>query len=325
MAVSDDLLKSLSKKYGDKIVYLLSDKEPTPVDVIPTGSLSVDYRVGVGGIPRGRITELFGPESSGKTTLCQYIMGYGQKAGLNVAYVDTEQSFDLDYGTLCGINVEEKSFVFSQPSSLEEGLNVIEDLIDSDELGLIVLDSAVGISPEKEIKDDLADANVSLISKLLTKFCRRNIYKIRDKNIALVITNQVRDKIGAYIPTLETTGGHAMKHFASLRIQTSRIGDIKEGEDVIGVQYRAVIRKNKVAALDRPAKFSIYYGKGIWRAEDVLTNAIEYGIISLRGSYVTYEGETMAQGKVNAMRVLEENPELMGKITAELMAQLKKG
>jgi recombination protein RecA len=324
MPVSSDLLKSLAKEYNEKIVFMLSDTESLPIEAISTGALSVDYNSGIGGIPRGRITELFGPESSGKSTLCQNVVAHAQLDKLNVAYIDTEQSFDREYAAICGVNITDDSLVFSQPDSLETALELAEKFIASKEFGLIVVDSVVGISPLKESEDDLQDANVSLISRLLTKFCRRNIYAIRDSNVALLVTNQVRDKIGAYVPTLETTGGHALKHFAGMRIQTSRTADIKEGADnIIGVQYKAVFKKNKVAAPYRTGKYSIYFGKGIWRAEDVLTNAIEFGIMSMRGSYIVYNGDVIAQGKVNAVRVLEETPEIMEQITKDLLDQIK--
>jgi|WetSurMetagenome_2_1015567.scaffolds.fasta_scaffold00807_16 recombination protein RecA len=320
MPVSADLLKTLNKKYGDTILRTFSDNSHQPVDVISTGALSVDYCSGVGGIPRGRITELYGPESTGKTTLCQYIIAHAQEQNLNVAYIDTEQSFDPSYAKLCGVNLD--SLVFCQPDSLDAGLLFTEDLLASGEFGLIVFDSVVGISPKKELDDELTDANVSLISRLITRFCRRNIYTIRDLNTALVFTNQVRDKIGAYIPTLETTGGHALKHFAAVRLLTGRVKDIKEGDEVIGTEFRATFKKNKVAAPYKTAGFSIYFGKGIWKAEDVLTNALTYGIINMRGSYVVYDGNTIAQGKAAAIEELENKPELMAEISKKLLDTL---
>jgi recombination protein RecA len=320
MPVSADLLKSLNKKYGDTILRTFSDRSHLPVEVIPTGALSVDYSSGVGGIPRGRITEFFGPESTGKSTLCQYLITHAQEQDLNVAYVDTEQSFDPIYAQLCGVNLD--TLVFCQPDSLDAALLFTEELISSGEFGLVVFDSVVGISPQKELDDELTDANVSLISRIITRFCRRNIYTIRDTKTALVFTNQVRDKIGAYIPTLETTGGHALKHFAAIRLLTGRVKDIKDGENIIGTEFRATFKKNKVATPYKTASFSIYFGKGIWVAEDVLTNALTYGILTMRGSYIVYKGETIAQGKAAAIQILEENVKLREQISQEILATL---
>lgn len=320
MPVSKDLLKSLNKSYGESFFRTFVDNTHEPIKVIQTGALDLDYCSGVGGIPRGRITEIFGPESTGKSTLCQYLMGHAQLANLNVAYVDTEQSFDPDYARLCGMDLT--NLITCQPDSLDSALKATEDLIDSRELGLIVFDSVVGISPQKELDDNFEDANVSLIARSLAKFCRRNIYTIRDSEVALVFTNQVRDKIGAYMATFDTPGGHALKHYAAMRIQTGKVKDIKVGEDVIGTEYRAIFKKNKVASPHKPASFSIYYGKGIWPAQDVLTNALNYGILTLRGSYVVYKGEVLAQGKVPAMEILDENVELRNSISQELLNTL---
>lgn len=316
MSDLDTLIESLRKKHSEDMVFMTDNLPDLAVEAIPSGSMSFDIASGIGGVPRSRITELFGVESSGKTTLCQHILANAQKAGLNCAYIDTEHAIDFDYMQVCGVDVSK--VLFSQPDTFEGALDLVEDLINSGEIQLILFDSLVGIAPEKEIEDELKAANVALISKLLTKFFRRNIHNIKKNNVALVVTNQARDIIGAYVPMVGTAGGHAIKHYASLRVQTYKGKDIKTATEIVGSEFRAVFRKNKVGRPSQTAYYSIYYGYGIDRVFDILNVALEYGILKKRGSYIVYEGETLAQGKVKTLDFLKHSPEVLKQIEKEL-------
>lgn len=320
MTSTEEILKSLRKKYPENLVYTLTDFVAEPVESIPSGSISFDIESGIGGIPRGRAIEIFGAESSGKSTLCQHMVANAQEKGILCAYIDTEQSLDLGYAQKCGVDIN--NLVISQPDTFEMALNLTEDLIVQPEIGLIIFDSVVGISPEKEKEDNLEDRNVSLIASLLTKFFRRNVYQLRDTKTSLVMTNQVRDSIGTYIKHFDTTGGHALKHFAAMRIQTSKVGEVKDGSDIIAAEIKAVFRKNKLGPPYRTANFEIYFDKGIWKPADILKNSIDRGIIKTRGSYFVYEGETIAQGKVNTLNKFSESPELLSTIESELLKHI---
>lgn len=322
----NEILKVLRKKYYDEIVYTLDNFPKSKVSAIPTGSYSIDIASGIGGVPRGRIIEWFGPESSAKSTMCYHTTANAQKMGLLCAYIDTEQSLDLNYAEVCG--VDPSKLIISQPASLDEGLNLVEDLIEMGDVGLIVFDSVAGASPQKELDDDLSDSNVGRVANLLAKFFRRNSQKIADKNIAMIFTNQVRDKIGAFMPTYETPGGHAFKHFAAMRIQNSTAkkekGKDESGEDGISaVTFSSTFKKNKLSAPFRVAEFKVIFGQGIYQMEDLLTNCVEYGIITQNGTsknsaLYTYNNETLGKGIKSTIQTIVDTEGLKEQLESEL-------
>lgn len=317
MTELETFIKDLRKKYEDDYILITSDlMEDQKTDVIPTGSLAVDAATGIGGIPLGRITELYGVESSGKTTLCQHIVSNAQKKGYTCAYIDTEQAIDPDYMEICGVDLGK--LLISQPDSMNTALQLTEDLIASGQINLIVFDSVVGISTDAEKEKDLGERTVSSIAGLLTQYFRRNMPAIKQNNVALIFTNQARDVIGSYVPMIGTTGGHALKHYASLRMQTRKAKDIKLGEDIVGTECEVNFKKNKVGGFPgRIASYSIMYGRGIARSADVVQAALDYGVLVARGAWINYNGENIGQGKQNLIASLETNTELLDKIEAD--------
>lgn len=318
----NEILKVLRKKYYDEIVYTLDNFPKSKVSAIPTGSYSIDICSGIGGIPRGRSIELFGSESTGKSSLCYHIVAQAQKMGLLCAYIDTEASLDLNYAATCG--VDPSKLIISQPASLDEGLNLVEDLVEIGDIGLIIFDSVAGVSPQKELDDDLSDSNVGQVAKLLSKFFRRNSQKIADKNVTVVFTNQVRDVIGTFFPTFGTPGGHAFKHFAAMRIMTSSAKKEKSTDDEVNaVNFTATFKKNKLAVPFKVATFKILFGQGIYQMEDLLTNCVEYGIITQNGTsknsaLYTYNNETLGKGIKSTIQTIIDTEGLKEQLESEL-------
>ena len=322
MTELETLIKDLRKKYQDDYILITSDLLTGTEDVISTGSLLVDAATGIGGIPLGRVTELYGVESSGKTTLCQYIVANAQKKGYTCAYIDTEQALDPDYMEICGVDLG--TLLLSQPDTMNIALQLTEDLIASGEINLIIFDSVVGISTEAEKEKDLGERTVSSIAGLLTQYFRRNMSGIKQNNVGVVFTNQARDVIGSYVPMVGTTGGHALKHYASLRMQTSKSKDIKQGEDIIGTECKVNFKKNKVGGFPgKVATYNILYGKGILRSADVVEAALEYGVLVQRGAWINYAGENISQGKQNLIDSLDANTELLDKIEVDTRKVMK--
>ena len=303
----EDILKTVRRKFSDDSIFMLDDFADSPVDVISTGLLDIDWKSGKNGIARGRVTEIYGAEATGKSTLCSSIIAQAQKQDILCAYIDTEQSMDFEFASKIGVQPDK--LLLSQPDHLEGAFGVAEALIESGEVGLLVFDSYVGVGTQKEFEeDDFGKANYGG-SKLNYQWFRRNMSTIRKNNVAVVFTNQVRDLIGAYMPSLTTPGGHALKHHASMRIQTSRVKDIKVGEDIIGVEFKAVFKKNKLAPPFKTAAFEIYFDRGIWPESDVLTVALANGVLEQAGAYYRYLGETLGQGKISTIKYLQEHPE----------------
>lgn len=317
MSDLETLLKDLRKKYEDDYIVITSDlMDSGGLKVVPTGSLNVDAATGVGGIPLGRITELYGVESSGKTTLCQHIVANAQKMGLTCAYIDTEQALDPDYMEICGVDLSK--LLISQPDTMNTALALTEDFINSGQINLIVFDSVVGISTDSEKEKELGERTVSSIAGLLTQYFRRNMPGIRENNVGVIFTNQARDVIGSYVPMIGTTGGHALKHYSSLRIQTKKSKDIKQGDDIIGTECEVNFKKNKVGGFPgKVATYNIIYGKGIYRPADVVQAALDYGVLVQRGAWINYNKENVAQGKQNLIDLLATNTELLDKIESD--------
>lgn len=309
--MTSDFLSDIVDKFGEAVLVDSTDV----VDVIPTGSISLDVSIGVGGIPRGKITEIAGAESSGKTTLAMSVVKNALKAGLRSLYIDAENM--LDYGLLkdmVGQEFNKDQLVILNPETAEDAFNMIEMGLRSGDFELIILDSVGSMAPKKEQEDDFEDANVALLARLVTKFLRRNAHVIAEKNIALLLLNQVRSKIGAYMASFETPGGHALKHFASLRIMLSRGVEMKVGNETVGIMTKFVIKKNKLSAPFRSFTIPIVFGKGIDEFSDAVDFCSMLGVIKKKGSYYKFEDVTLGQGKLQAGDYLEKHPETLEKI-----------
>ena len=316
-----DFLTDIVDKFGDSVLVDSTDV----VDVIPTGSISLDVSIGVGGIPRGKITELFGSESSGKTTLAISVVKNALKLGLKSLYIDAENM--LDYGLLrdmVGQEFNKEQLVILNPETAEDAFNMIEMGLGSGDFQLIILDSVGSMAPKKEQEDDFEDANVALLARLVTKFLRRNAHVIAEKNIALLLLNQVRSKIGAYMASFETPGGHALKHFTSLRISLSRGQEMKIGNETVGIMTKFVIKKNKLSAPFRSFTIPIVFGKGIDEYSDAVDFCSMLGVIKKKGSYYKFEDVTLGQGKLQAGDYLEKHPETLDKIKVSVYNVLNK-
>ena len=298
--------------------FIVSEKDDRGIEVISTGSLSLDACIGAGGIPRGRFTEIFGPESAGKTTLCLSIAKQAIDKGLKVLYVDIEWGLDYKYINKIIGESHKGMLHLSWPETAEEALLVVEEGIMSNEYGLIILDSIGALAPEKEKEDKLTDANVGLVPRILSKFARRSAFAVHKNNVAVIMINQVRDKIGAYIPTLETPGGHAIKHLYSLRISLFYPQKIKQGDEIIGTNTNFSIKKNKLAPDGRSFYFSIIHGKGVDYVRDVVNFATEIGVIDKNGSWLGYDGKNIGQGVDKTVKFLEEDKETLDKIVEQV-------
>jgi recombination protein RecA len=300
-------LDSLTKRFGEGTIMRLGDAQHMVVETIPTGSLSLDIALGVGGVPRGRVIEIYGPESSGKTTLCQHIIAEAQKRGGVCAFVDMEHALDPNYAERCGVDIN--NLYVSQPDTGEQALEIAEALIRSGTMDVVVVDSVAALVPRAEIEGEMGDAHVGLQARLMSQALRKLSGIIKQTNTVVIFTNQLRSKIGVMFGNPETTsGGNALKFYASVRLDIRRVQAIKAGNDVIGNRTRVKVKKNKVASPFTECEFDIMYNEGISLTGDVLDLAVEYGIVDKRGAYFRY-GETMlGQGRENAKVFLAENP-----------------
>jgi recombination protein RecA len=327
-ASKDDRLKSIDiaigqieKQHGKGTVMRLGDSATNEIATISTGSIMVDYALGVNGIPRGRVTEIYGPEASGKTTLALQIIAQAQKAGGYAAFIDAEHAFDPKYARALGINTDE--LLVSQPDSGEQALEITETLIRSGALDVIVIDSVAALVPRAELEGEMGDSHMGLQARLMSQALRKITGVVSKTRTSCVFINQVREKIGVMFGNPETTtGGRALKFYSSVRIDIRRIGSIKKGDEVLGNRTKVKIVKNKVAPPFKVVEFNILYGKGISRISEVLDLAVEYDIIEKRGSWYRYEGEPIGQGTDAAIQFLEEDEELANKIEASVRAKL---
>lgn len=317
----DIAIGQIEKQHGKGTVMRLGDHSATEIATISTGSIMVDYALGVNGIPRGRITEIYGPEASGKTTLALQIIAEAQKAGGYAAFVDAEHAFDPKYARNLGINTDE--LLVSQPDSGEQALEITETLIRSGALDVIVVDSVAALVPRAELEGEMGDSHMGLQARLMSQALRKITGVVSKTRTACVFINQVREKIGVMFGNPETTtGGRALKFYSSVRIDIRRVGSIKKGEDVLGNRTKVKIAKNKVAPPFKVVEFNILYGQGISRISEILDLAVEFDIIEKRGSWYRYEGEPIGQGTDAAMQFLEEDSDLCSNIEARVREKL---
>jgi recombination protein RecA len=316
----DKALSDITKRYGDGAIMRLGEAHQLSVESIPTGALSLDIALGVGGIPRGRITEIYGPESSGKTTICQHIVAEAQKLGGTCAFVDMEHALDPAYAVRCGVDVE--SLLISQPDTGEQALEITETLVRSGAVDLIVIDSVAALVPRAEIEGDMGDSPMGMQARLMSQALRKLSGAIKQTNTAVIFTNQLRQKIGVVFGNPETTtGGMALKFYASVRLDVRRIQSIKLGSDIIGSRTRVRVVKNKVAAPFRTAEFDIMYNEGISKAGDLLDLATELDIVTKRGSFYSYGDIRLGQGRENSKDFLRQNPDLAEEIELAVRQQ----
>jgi recombination protein RecA len=320
----DKALGDITKRYGDGAVMRLGEAQHMDVEIIPTGSLSLDIALGTGGIPRGRITEIYGPESSGKTTIAQHIVAEAQRLGGTCAFIDMEHALDPSYASRCGVDVD--SLLISQPDMGEQALEITETLVRSGAIDIIVIDSVAALVPRAEIEGDMGDPQMGLMARLMSQALRKLSGAIKQTNTSVVFTNQLRQKIGVMFGNPETTsGGMALKFYSSVRLDVRRIQSIKLGSEIIGNRTRVRVVKNKVAPPFRTAEFDIMYNEGISKSGDVLDLAVELGLIDKRGSFYSYGDIRLGQGRENAKEFLRENLDMMDEIDMSIRQQSLNG
>jgi recombination protein RecA len=332
MAVStmqDDKKKALNlaiaqieKSCGKgSIMKMGRDAEKVKIDAIPTGAINLDAAIGVGGIPRGRVTEVYGPESSGKTTLCLHVVANAQKNGGVAAYIDAEHALDTEYARKLGVDIE--NLLISQPDTGEQALEICEILVRSGAVDVVVIDSVAALVPKAEIEGDMGDSHVGLQARLMSQALRKLTGAIARSKAAVIFVNQLREKIGVMFGNPETTtGGKALKFYASVRLDIRRIGPVKEKEDVIGSHVRVKVVKNKVAPPFRQAEFDIMYAEGISHTSLLVDIASEAGIIEKSGAWYSYNGQKIGQGRENAKLYLKDNPAMMAEVEEKVKGVL---
>jgi recombination protein RecA len=317
----DAAILAIEKQFGRGSIMKLGSSERQAVDAIPTGSIALDLAVGVGGVPRGRITEIFGPESSGKTTLCQHILAEAQKKGGVVAFVDVEHALDPTYARACGVNVDE--LLVSQPDTGEQALEITETLIRSGGVDAVVVDSVAALVPRAEIEGEMGDSFVGIQARLMSQALRKLTGAVSRSNTSLVFTNQLREKIGVMFGNPETTpGGRALKFYASVRLDIRRIETIKSGTDAIGSRVRVKVVKNKVAPPFRVAEFDVMYGEGISREGGLLDVGVASDVVSKTGAWFTYGDTRLGQGREQSKDFLRQNPDIAQKLETEIRSKV---
>jgi recombination protein RecA len=321
-AVLERALSELTKRFGEGAIMRLGEATHMLVEAIPTGSLALDLALGVGGIPRGRVTEIYGPEASGKTTLCQHLVAEAQRLGGVCAYIDMEHALDPGYAARCGVNVEE--LYISQPDTGEQALEIAETLVRSGAVEVVVIDSVAALVPRAEIEGDMGEATMGMQARLMSQALRKLSGAIKQTNTAVVFTNQLRQKIGVMFGNPETTtGGMALKFYASVRLDVRRVESIKVGQEVVGSRTRVRVVKNKVAPPFKVAEFDILYNEGISKVGDILDLGVELGVIEKRGSFFSYGEQRIGQGKENARQLLKDHPELASQLEQEIRARVE--
>ncbi len=312
-AVLEKAVGDIIKRYGDGSIMRLGEAHSMVVDTIPTGALSLDIALGIGGIPRGRITEIYGPESSGKTTLCQHIVAEAQKLGGVAAYIDMEHALDPTYAAKCGVDID--NLLVSQPDTGEQALEIAETLVRSGGVDVVVVDSVAALVPRSELEGDMGDATMGVQARLMSQALRKLSGAINQTKTSVIFTNQLRQKIGVMFGNPETTtGGQALKFYASVRLDVRRIQSIKLGAEIIGNRTRVRVVKNKVAPPFRTAEFDIMYNEGISKAGDLLDLATQLEIIQKRGAFFSYNDIRLGQGRENAKEFLRQNSDIAGEI-----------
>ena len=313
LAALQETLKKIEKEYGAGTVMRLDEAPSLDIDVIPSGSIALDYALGIGGYPRGRIIEIYGPESSGKTTLAMHAIAEANKLGEMCAMIDAENAFDRTYAEALGIDMS--MLYVSQPNNGEEGLEIAEQLISSGSMAVVVIDSVAALVPKAELEGDMGDNRIGLQARLMSQALRKMAGIVNRTNTCVIFINQLREKIGVMFGNPETTtGGNALKFYASVRLDVRRHGQIKSGDEATGNETTVKVVKNKVAPPFRKAEFIIEYGKGICRGTEVLDMAVNFDIIHKAGSWFSYNGEKLGQGRDAVSRILDENPDLYEEI-----------
>ena len=311
-------LGQIEKQFGKGSIMRLGENTHMQIGVVPTGALALDVALGVGGLPRGRIVEIYGPESSGKSTLATHVVAEAQRNGGTCAYIDAEHAMDPVYASAIGVNIDE--LLISQPDTGEQGLEIADMLIRSGSLDVIVIDSVAALVPRAEIEGEMGDTHVGLQARLMSQALRKLTGNLARSQTIAIFINQLREKIGVMFGSPETTpGGRALKFYASVRLDIRRIESLKDGAEVIGNRTRVKVVKNKCAPPFRQAEFDIMYGKGISREGSVIDLGVELGIVKKSGAWFTYEGEQLGQGREKAKEFLIDNPELMVEITDKVM------
>ena len=311
-------MAKIEKDFGNGSIMKLGNENVEQVDVIPTGSIGLNAALGVGGYPRGRIIEIFGPESSGKTTLAIHAIAEAQKAGGIAAFIDAEHAFDRFYAKKLGVDID--NLFISQPDNGEQALEIADQLIRSSAIDIIVVDSVAALTPKAEIEGDMGDNKVGLQARLMSQALRKLTSTISKTNTTCIFINQLREKIGVMFGNPETTtGGNALKFYSSVRLDIRRVTSIKDGENVIGNQVRVKVVKNKVAPPFRKAEFEITFGEGISKVGELVDLGVEYGIVQKSGSWFSYQGSKLAQGRDATKNLLKDNPELCDEIEAQIM------
>ena len=314
-------MAKIEKDFGKGSIMKLGDEKIENVEVIPTGSIALNAALGVGGYPKGRIIEIYGPESSGKTTLAIHAIAECQKAGGIAAFIDAEHAFDRFYAEKLGVDID--NLCISQPDNGEQALEIADQLIRSSAIDILVVDSVAALTPKKEIEGDMGDNNVGLQARLMSQALRKLTSTISKTNTTCIFINQLREKIGVMFGNPETTtGGNALKFYASVRLDIRRVTAIKDGDQVIGNMTRVKVVKNKVAPPFRKAEFEIMFGEGISKVGEILDLGVEYGIIQKSGSWFSYNGSRLAQGRDASKALLRDNPELCDELEAQIMEKL---
>ena len=323
-AVLDKAVSDILKRYGDGSIMRLGEAKHMETEAYPTGSLSLDIALGVGGIPRGRITEIYGPESSGKTTLCQHIIAEAQKMGGVAAFIDMEHALDPVYAARVGVDID--TLLVSQPDTGEQALEIVETLVRSGGVDVVVIDSVAALVPRSEIEGDMGDATMGVQARLMSQALRKLSGAINQTKTAVIFTNQLRQKIGVMFGNPETTtGGQALKFYASVRLDVRRIQAIKVGDEVIGNRTRVKVVKNKVAPPFRTAEFDIMFNEGISKSGDVLDLATKFEVVAKRGAFFSYGDIRIGQGRENAKDYLRQNLDLMNEIDAVIRQKALSG
>jgi recombination protein RecA len=326
--IADDKKKALNlamaqieKSCGKGSIMRMDEKEKVRVEAVPTGAINLDAAIGVGGIPRGRVTEIYGPESSGKTTLCLHVVANAQKMGGIAAFIDAEHALDIEYARKLGVDVE--SLLISQPDTGEQALEICEILVRSGAVDIVVIDSVAALVPKAEIEGDMGDSHVGLQARLMSQALRKLTGAIARSKTIVIFINQLREKIGVMFGNPETTtGGKALKFYASLRLDIRRIGPVKEKEDVVGSHVRVKVVKNKVAPPFKQAEFDIMYAEGISHTSLLVDIGAEANIIEKSGAWYSYKGQKIGQGRENAKMYLKDNPAIMAEIEEQVKAVL---
>ena len=318
----DTALKQIESQFGKGTIMKLGTRETVEVPSIPTGSFGLDNALGIGGLPKGRVVEIYGPESSGKTTLTLQIIAECQKAGGSAAFIDAEHALDPEYAKALGVDIDE--LLLSQPDTGEQALEVTDMLVKSGSLDVIVVDSVAALVPRAELEGDMGDSHVGLQARLMSQALRKITGSIKKSNTRVIFINQIRMKIGVMFGSPETTsGGNALKFYSSVRLDIRRIGTVKDGDEVAGNETRVKVVKNKVSPPFRQAEFQILYNKGINRAGEILDIGVERKIVEKAGAWYAYDGEKIGQGKINASQWLKDNPNIAKKIEKQITDSIK--